>query len=96
MSLDAVIKEKIKSGFEKLFGHVLTEKELNILPTRKEFVGDYTFVTFPVARYSKKNPEETAKILGEELKNTSSDIADFNVVKGFLNLSIHFLLCVPK
>jgi arginyl-tRNA synthetase len=88
MSLDVVIKGEIKSGFEKLFGQVLTEKELNILPTRKEFVGDYTFVTFPVARYAKKNPGDTAKILGEELQNTSSIIADFNVVKGFLNLSI--------
>jgi arginyl-tRNA synthetase len=83
-----VIKEEIKSGFEKLFGQVLTEKELNILPTRKEFVGDYTFVTFPVARYSKKNPEDTAKILGKELINASTIIADFNVVKGFLNLSV--------
>jgi arginyl-tRNA synthetase len=88
MSLDVVIKGEIKSGFEKLFGQVLTKKELNILPTRKEFVGDYTFVTFPVARYAKKNPGDTAKILGEELQNTSSIIADFNVVKGFLNLSI--------
>jgi arginyl-tRNA synthetase len=45
-------------------------------------------VTFPVARYSKKNPEETARLLGEEFKNSSEVIAAFNVVKGFLNLSI--------
>ena len=88
MSLEALIKEEIKSGFLKVFDHSLEEKELNILPTRKEFEGDYTFVTFPVARYSKKNPEETAKLLGEELKSTSKQIVDFNVVKGFLNLII--------
>jgi arginyl-tRNA synthetase len=88
MSLDLLIKNEIKSGFQKLFNHLLEEKELNLLPTRKEFEGDYTFVTFPVARYSKKNPEETARLLGEELKNSSEVIAAFNVVKGFLNLSI--------
>jgi arginyl-tRNA synthetase len=88
MSLDLLINNEIKSGFQKLFNHLLEEKELNLLPTRKEFEGDYTFVTFPVARYSKKNPEETARLLGEELKNSSEVIAAFNVVKGFLNLSI--------
>jgi arginyl-tRNA synthetase len=88
MSLDVVVKGEIKSAFESLFGHTLDEKELNLLPTRKEFEGDYTFVTFPVARYAKKNPEETAKMLGEALKNSSKVIDDFNVVKGFLNLSI--------
>jgi arginyl-tRNA synthetase len=88
MSLDLLIKNEIKSGFQKLFNHLLEEKELNLLPTRKEFEGDYTFVTFPVAKYSKKNPEETARLLGEELKNSSEVIAAFNVVKGFLNLSI--------
>jgi len=88
MSLEVLIKEEIKAGFQKIFNHTLEGKELNILPTRKEFEGDYTFVTFPVARYSKKNPEETAKLLGEALKNSSELIVDFNVVKGFLNLSI--------
>ena len=62
--------------------------QLTILPTRKEFEGDYTFVTFPVARFSKKNPQETAALLGDEIKQSSELIESFNVVKGFLNLSI--------
>jgi arginyl-tRNA synthetase len=88
MSLDELIKKEIQSAFERLFEYVLEEKDLNILPTRKEFEGDYTFVTFPVVRHSKKGPEETAKLLGEEIKNSSEFIADYNVVKGFLNLSV--------
>ena len=90
MSLEVLVKEEIKSGFKKLFDHSLEDKELNILPTRKEFEGDYTFVTFPVARFSKKNPEETARLLGEEIKSASEIVEDFNVVKGFLNLSISY------
>jgi arginyl-tRNA synthetase len=88
MSLDELVKKEIGAAFLKLFGYKLDSKELNLLPTRKEFQGDYTFVTFPVARYAKKNPDETATLLGEEVKNSSEIIADFNVVKGFLNLSI--------
>ena len=89
MSLDGLVKKEISAGFFKLFHHKLEEKELNLLPTRKEFLGDYTFVTFPVARYAKKNPDETATLLGEEVKSASEIIADFNVVKGFLNLTIN-------
>ncbi len=88
MSLDAVIREEIKAGFKQLFDHFLDEKDLNILPTRKDFEGDYTFVTFPVTRFSGKNPEETAKLLGAEITANSSLVSGYNVVKGFLNLSI--------
>ncbi len=88
MSLDELVKKEIGAAFLKLFGYKLDSKALNLLPTRKEFQGDYTFVTFPVARYAKKNPDETATLLGEVVKNSSEIIADFNVVKGFLNLSI--------
>ena len=88
MSLELSVKSEIRVAFEKLFDHTLGDKDLNILPTRKEFDGDYTFVTFPLARYSKKNPVETAELLGAEIKSTSEIIVDYNVVKGFLNLLI--------
>ena len=88
MSIEEKIKEELRSTFQNLFNYTLQEKELTLLPTRKEFEGDYTFVTFPVARYSKKNPEQTATLLGESLKDTSNIIEDFNVVKGFLNVII--------
>ncbi|MCK5702693.1 MAG: arginine--tRNA ligase, partial [Cyclobacteriaceae bacterium] len=88
MSLEETIKEELRSTFQNLFEYTLQNNELTLLPTRKEFEGDYTFVTFPVARYSKKNPEETAILLGESIKDSSEVIEDFNVVKGFLNLKI--------
>ena len=88
MSLEEKVKNDIKSVFKKLFNYILTDKELTLLPTKKEFEGDYTFVTFPLARYSKKNPEETAKLIGEELLSSSHLIVGFNVVKGFLNMQI--------
>ncbi len=90
MSLEETVKKELKSTFENLFNYTLEDKELALLPTRKEFEGDYTFVTFPVARYAKKNPRETASLLGESIKNSSYIIEDFNVVKGFLNLKIRF------
>ena len=68
MSLDAILKSEIKEAFQNLFGHQLEGKDLGLLPTRKEFEGEFTFVTFPLARYSKNNPEKTAQMLGEELK----------------------------
>lgn len=88
LSLEETIKEELRSTFQNIFGYTLQNKELTLLPTRKEFEGDYTFVTFPVARHSKTNPQETANLLGKSLKESSEVIEDFNVVKGFLNLKI--------
>lgn len=88
MSLEEKVKVAVKSAFKQLFDYELEENQLTLLPTRKEFEGDYTFVTFPVARFSKKNPEDTAKLLGDAIKGSSEIIEDFNVVKGFLNISI--------
>ncbi len=88
MSLEETVKKELKSAFKNVFDYTLQDKELALLPTRKEFEGDYTFVTFPVARYAKKNPQETASLLGESIKNSSDIIESFNVVKGFLNLKI--------
>jgi len=70
---------------------------LQFQSTRKEFKGDITLVTFPLSRYSKLGPEQTAQQLGEALLENVSIVSDFNVVKGFLNISIkdsywvHFL-----
>ena len=88
MSLEVQVKREVSEAFKKLFNHALEDEHLTLLPTRKEFEGDYTFVTFPLARFSRKNPEETANLLGKELASTSSLIEGYNVVKGFLNLQI--------
>jgi arginyl-tRNA synthetase len=80
--LQAPIKEVLKS----LYAIELNEVDLS--PTRKEFEGDLTLVVFPFLKQSRKKPEATATEIGEALRSASGLIAGFNVVKGFLNLTI--------
>ena len=61
---------------------------LQFQKTRKEFEGDVTLVVFPLTRVSKKSPEQTAEDIGKYLKENEALVSDYNVVKGFLNLSI--------
>ncbi len=61
---------------------------LQFQKTRKEFEGDVTLVVFPLIRVSKKSPEQTAEDIGQYLKENEALVSDYNVVKGFLNLSI--------
>ncbi|GJM60066.1 arginine--tRNA ligase [Persicobacter diffluens] len=86
MNINSAIKEAISKAFEAQFGAALPVEEVKLQPCRKDFEGTHTFVTFPFARISKKNPQETAQLIGEYVKENSEVIADFNVVKGFLNL----------
>lgn len=87
MNIEATLKSHISQGFTSLFGHSLPVDEINLQPTRKDFAGSHTFVTFPYARITRKSPPETAELLGNHLKDTEI-VHDFNVVKGFLNLEI--------
>tara|TARA_B100001093_G_scaffold331246_2_gene316294 strand:+ start:65102 stop:66883 length:1782 start_codon:yes stop_codon:yes gene_type:complete len=80
--LSASFKEAINSLFE------LEIDVFEIQPTRKEFEGDYTLVVFPLLRQLKSNPQELAMKIGTYVCENTSEIKDFNVVKGFLNLSL--------
>ena len=73
---------------KELYNQDLPESQLNLQDTRSEFEGEITIVVFPVVRFSKKSPEVTANELGEYLKAHIEEVTAFNVVKGFLNLSI--------
>lgn len=64
----------------------LSEDQISLQETRKEFEGHFTLVTFPIIRFSKKSPEQTGQEIGEYLKNKIASIVDFNIIKGFLNL----------
>ncbi len=88
MSLEKRLSIAVKDAFLTLFNYQIEEENI-LQPTRKEFEGDYTFVVFPYLKFSKKKPEETAELVGRELAENHSLISSFNVVKGFLNLSIH-------
>ena len=87
--MELKIKEGIAAAFAALYNHTISEEEISLQPTRKDFEGTYTLVTFPYARITKQNPEQTGQAIGEYLKeNVSNVVAGFNVVKGFLNLEL--------
>lgn len=73
---------------KELYGQEIAENVINIQETRKEFEGQVTIVVFPIVRFSKKSPEETATDIGSYLQQNVAEVEDFNVVKGFLNLVI--------
>jgi len=88
MTLEQQLKEATKKIFKAEFGTDITPDTVTINITKKEHTGDYTIVAFPLTKFSKKTPEQTAEILGNKLKEETGIIGSFNVIKGFLNLSL--------
>jgi arginyl-tRNA synthetase len=88
MDLEKQIISTLQQAFKELFDHEVGESELSLQPTRKEFEGSYTFVVFPYLKVTKLNPEASAAKLGEFLKSNCKSVQEFNVVKGFLNISL--------
>ena len=76
------------SVIEELYGQKAAENTIALQKTRSDFEGNLTLVVFPFLKMSRKSPEATAQEIGEQLKAKCTAIADFNVVKGFLNLVI--------
>ena len=86
MSVFSNILPEITKGFNEVYGNNLSIDDFQIESTRKGFNGDVTLVVFPLLKITKLSPEETATSLGAWLKEHSVIVADFNVIKGFLNL----------
>ena len=82
------IKQLLLEQSEQLFGIKIEEKSVQFQLTRKEFEGDVTLVVFPFAKLLKSSPIDAANKIGEFLKQHISEIANFNVVQGFLNISL--------
>ncbi len=87
MNIDNYISELVLGVVTELYGQV-NPAQIQIQKTRKEFEGDYTLVTFPLLKLSRKAPEATATEIGEKLVATCSQVSAFNVIKGFLNISL--------
>ena len=87
MNIDNYILEVVTGVVTELYGEV-NPSQIQIQKTRKEFEGDYTLVTFPLLKLSRKSPEATATEIGEKLVSSSSQVSAFNVIKGFLNISL--------
>lgn len=89
MNAENTVKECALQAIGALYGAAGELPELQAAKTRKEFEGDYTLVTFPLLKLSRKSPEQTANEIGLWLKeNCGHIVADFNVIKGFLNVSL--------
>ena len=86
--LEIKLVEPIVNAVKAIFGEDFPEQQINFQTTRKEFEGDITLVVFPVVRFSKKSPEQTAQDLGEYLIREVEFVEAYNVLKGFLNLVI--------
>ena len=88
MTIENTIVQQIRSAVSILYQTEIASDSIVIQETRKEFEGQVTAVTFPFTRFSKKTPEQTGTEIGEYLKDNVKEVEDFNVIKGFLNLSI--------
>ena len=89
MKIENEIISSVIAAVKELYGQDVPEKMVALQKTKSNFEGNLTLVVFPFLRMSKKTPERTALEIGDYLKeNCANVIADFNVVKGFLNLSI--------
>ena len=88
MKIEQQIMAAAQAAVKALYGQEVPEKMVQLQKTRSEFEGSLTLVVFPFVKMAKKSPEQTAQELGEYLVANCEAISKFNVVKGFLNLSI--------
>ncbi|MGM0503812.1 MAG: arginine--tRNA ligase [Bacteroidota bacterium] len=88
MDIEKTLKDKVIAAVQEIYGQVPEGKTIQIQRTRKDFDGDFTLVVFPLLRISKKPPEQTAGEIGEYLKTKVDEVHEYNVIKGFLNLSL--------
>lgn len=86
--MEIAIRECVREAIRTLYGSEASDDLVQIQETRKDFIGDFTLVVFPLLRFSKNTPEQTANDIGSFLKRKLPLISGFNVIKGFLNIEI--------
>ena len=88
MNREQKLVSSVIGGLKALYGQDVPAAQVQLQKTKKEFEGHLTLVVFPFLRMSKKGPEQTAQEIGEYLQANEPSVAAFNVIKGFLNLTI--------
>ncbi len=88
MNIEALISDGTIAAVKELYQQDVPAKMIQLQKTRSDFEGHLTLVVFPLLRISKKKPEDTAQDIGAYLKDNCPAVADYNVVKGFLNLVV--------
>lgn len=88
MKIETSLQQSVVKAIESLYGQTIATEQASLQKTKKEFEGHLTLVVFPFLKMSKKGPEQTAQEIGEWMTSNTSEVSSFNVIKGFLNLSI--------
>lgn len=88
MLAHSLLNKAIQEALSKVYSISVNESEITLQKTRKEFEGDFTLVTFPYIKATKQSPEQVGEALGKFLTENNKNITKYNVVKGFLNLSL--------
>ncbi len=89
MTIEQKIVDAVKAGVKSLYGAELNENQVQLQKTKKEFEGNLTVVVFPFVKMARKSPEQVGNELGEYMNREAPDVvADYNVVKGFLNIVV--------
>ena len=88
MNIEQILQDAVSGAIKELYGAEAGTSQLTLQKTKKEFRGHYTLVTFALLKISRKSPEQTAEEIGKWLLEQSPVVSDYNVIKGFLNLTI--------
>ncbi len=88
MNIEHFLSETISAAVNQLFALNTKPEDVILQKTKKEFEGDFTLVTFPYIKVAKLTPEKTGEVIGEEISRLNNEISKYNVVKGFLNISL--------
>ena len=88
MKLELIVSKAVVKAVQSLYNVEVSLDSVQLQKTKKEFEGDVTVVIFPFVKAARKSPEDTAREIGQFLHDNQALIANFNVIKGFLNLSI--------
>jgi len=88
MQIENILQDAVIAAIKALYQTDMEPSQITLQKTKKEFRGHYTLVTFPLLKISHKNPEQTAGEIGAWLAEKSPVISEYNVIKGFLNLTI--------
>ncbi len=88
MNLETTLANLVAEAVKTLYGLDIKSDQIQLQKTKKEFEGELTVVIFPFVKAARKSPEQTGQEIGAFLQNNNPMISNFNVIKGFLNLSI--------
>ena len=87
--IEQKLQQAVAEALKRLYGMDVTPGSVVLQATKKEFTGDYTVVVFPYVKQARKSPEQLAGELGAAVKETVAEVADYNVIKGFLNFVVN-------